>query len=422
MIFIYKFFTVFFYPLIIFIIFIRKINGKEDPVRYKEKIFNSSIKSNRNKNKKLIWFHAASIGEVQSIFNLVEYYYKKNYEILITTVTKTSADIISEKYSSNKFIYHRYFPVDVPFTIRKFIDEWKPSLVVFVDSEIWPNLSIYLKKKEITSILVNARITKKTFIRWKYFLKSAKEIFSVFELCLAANKETFKYLKIFDAKNIKYFGNLKLSNEIILKEMPSQNKKILKIKNFWCAVSTHKGEDIFFLKTHLLLKKKLEEIITIIIPRHISRCLEIQRLCKNNSLSSQILNKEEIIDPTKDVIIINTIGDLTNYLALANSVFMGKSLLREKENVAGQNPIEAAKLGCKIYHGPYTYNFRDVYEQFKSLGISKEINNEELLVKDLLIDLKSTEKKNNNIIENIDLIGKKILSKSLAEIDHCLKI
>ena len=101
---------------------------------------------------------------------------------------------------------------------------------------------------------------------------------------------------------------------------------------------------------------------------------------------------------------------------------MGKSLLREKENVAGQNPIEAAKLGCKIYHGPYTYNFRDVYEQFKSLGISKEINNEELLVKDLLIDLKSTEKKNNNIIENIDLIGKKILSKSLAEIDHCLKI
>ena len=252
----YKFITIFFYPLIVILIYLRKFYGKEDVIRYKEKIFLSSIKSNRNFNKKLIWFHAASVGEIQSIENLIKEYNKRNFDILITTVTKTAADLVENKYVNDSSIQHRYFPVDTPFIVKKFIDQWSPSLVVFVDSEIWPNLMLQIKIENVPSVVVNARITRKSFKRWMLVHNSAKKIFEIFDLCLTANKETLKFLNKLNAKNVKYLGNLKLSNEIYLSNFSNKNDKTLKNKKFWCAVSTHHGEDIFFLKSHLILKKK----------------------------------------------------------------------------------------------------------------------------------------------------------------------
>ena len=123
----YKIITIIFYPLIVIIIYLRKLYGKEDAIRYKEKIFLFSIKSNRNFDKKLIWFHAASVGEIQSIENLIKEYNKRNFDILITTVTKTAADLVENKYANDSSIHHRYFPVDTPFIVKKFIDQWSPS-------------------------------------------------------------------------------------------------------------------------------------------------------------------------------------------------------------------------------------------------------------------------------------------------------
>ena len=420
MIFTYKFLTIFFYPLIVVIIYVRKILGKEDYKRYKEKIFLSSIKTDRDPNKKLIWFHAASIGEIQSVSDLIEEYNKKKIEVLITTVTKTAANLVEEKLANKKGIYHRYFPIDVNFVLKKFLNQWSPDLIIFVDSEIWPNLMMQIKQKKISSIIVNARITKNTFNKWMLAPYFAKEIFSIFDLCLAANQETFQFLKDLNAQNIKYFGNLKLSNKINFTDIKSENDKILLNKKFWCAVSTHQGEDIFFLNTHSFLKNKNKNILTIIIPRHVNRCFEIKKLCEEKDFNCQILNRGEIIDIAKEIIIVNSFGNLVNYLKYAKSVFIGKSILKKFKKIGGQNPIEAAKLGCRIYHGPYTYNFKDIFNQLKTLNISQEVSNEEELSQKLLKDLQNSKSDNSKSIATINDLGEKIFSESLKEINTFL--
>ena len=163
MILVYRFFTFFFYPLFVILIYIRKLLKKEDKIRYKEKIFSRYFTPIRNKNRKLIWFHAASIGEVQSIFPLLEKFnfQEKNIEFLITTVTLSAGNLVEKYINNKKNINHRYFPLDVRFLIRKFLFAWHPNLVIFVDSEIWPNLIFEIKKNKISSAIVNGRITKK---------------------------------------------------------------------------------------------------------------------------------------------------------------------------------------------------------------------------------------------------------------------
>ena len=239
------------------IIFLRKILGKEDEKRYKEKIFSSSIKSNKNQNENLIWFHAASIGEIQSITNLIREY-EPNYEILITTVTKTAASLVKETFGSKRRIHHRFFPIDTPFIMKKFLNEWSPKLIIFVDSEIWPNLLDLIEQRKIKTIIVNARITKKTFLRWKKFNSSARKLFSTFDLCIAANKENFDFLNIFKARNVKYFGNLKFSNNVKFKENLNEGDDRLLNHNLWCAVTHIKVKIIFFLILTCCLKKNFK--------------------------------------------------------------------------------------------------------------------------------------------------------------------
>ena len=165
MIFIYRFLTFFFYPILIVLIYFRKLLNKEDHYRYNEKIFPSNFFPEKDNKKKLIWFHAASIGETQSIFPLIQ---KLNTEIedvefLITTTTLSAGNIIAKKLYNHKNIKHRYFPIDVNFLIKIFLNKWQPNLIIFVDSEIWPNLIFEIKKRKIPVALINGRITKKTF-------------------------------------------------------------------------------------------------------------------------------------------------------------------------------------------------------------------------------------------------------------------
>ena len=420
----YQFLTIFFYPFLILLIYFRKILKKEDKDRYKEKILLSAIKAEKNKYKKLIWFHAASIGEVQSIFPIINALNKsqKHVEFLITTVTLSSGNLVKKKIKANQNIKHRYFPVDVVFVIKKFLDIWKPDLVIFVDSEIWPNLIFDLKRRKIPSILVNARITKKTFKRWMLIKSFAKKIFNNFDLCLASSVETKKYLQRLRAKNIKYFGNIKMAALINYNKISNTNGKFLNKKRFWCAASIHEGEEILCLKTHLNIKSLYKDIITIIVPRHISRSRKIKTLCDKFNLNGQILNDNEKIKNKKEIIIINSFGALLKYFKYSKSVFIGKSTIKKLEQVGGQNPIEAAKLGCKIYHGPYTYNFSDVYDLLKKKKITYEINNAVELSNKLILDLKHNRKnRNNSAVKTIDNIGTKILNNSIKEIKKILR-
>ena len=406
MILIYKFFTNILYPFLVLFTIFRKIKKKEDPIRYKEKVFTSSFKINRKKNSKLIWFHAASVGEMNSIVPIINELKKSNdnFEFLITTVTLSSGDLIKKKFRYSNNIHHRYFPLDVDFLIKKFVEMWRPNIVFFVDSEIWPNLIINLHKNNIPFSVINARITKKTFKRWILFKKTAEVIFSKFKLFLASNKETMDYLNKLGATNIVYNGNIKLLSEINVKTISNVNKEVLLKNKFWLSASTHDGEDDFCLKTHLLLKNEFNQLITIIAPRHISRSEKIKKLCDNYNLKSQILNEDDLINSESEIIIINSFGVLNQFYKYAKSVFIGKSTLKILKNVGGQNPIDAAKLGCKIYHGPYIYNFSEIYEILKNLKISNQVSSPEELfnyLKQDLIQSKEVDTKVNSSINNL---------------------
>ena len=415
----YRILSILIYPLLVVLIFFRKIINKEDKIRYKEKIFPSSFKVNRNENNKLIWFHAASVGEFKSIIPIIKKIDKNDhFEILITTNTLSSGNLAKVEIKKFKKVQHRFLPLDVDFLINKFLFMWKPDKIFLVDSEVWPNLILNAKKYEIPIAMLNARLTKKSFNRWIKFPRTAKKIFGLFDLCLSSNIETKNFLERLNAKNIFSHGNIKLSNEISFDKIKNTNEKILLKKRFWIASSTHDQEELFCLKVHTKLKQKFNDIMIIIAPRHINRSLKVKKLCESLKLTAQLLNKDEKILNNKDVIIINSFGVLQEYFKFAKSVFIGKSILFKLRNDSGQNPIDAAKLNCKIYHGPYIYNFEEIYKILEINNISKKINTSDDLYDNLVKDLEFPTKKIHKYENTINDLGQKTLSDTMKNINN----
>ena len=416
MLLIYRYLINFLFPVIIIIIYLRTLFKKEDKIRFKEKLFSKSFNVIKDNNKKLIWFHAASIGELKSMVPLIKKLNKDDeFDFLVTTVTLSSSQLIKKELFEEKNIIHRFFPIDKLSLVKKFLSDWSPHFILFVDSEIWPNFLLEIKKRNIPLTLLNGRITKKTFLRWSVVPSLAERIFQTFDLCLSSNKESKEYLERFKVKNVKYFGNLKLTSNSKKNKLDNKNQDTLN-NNFWCAVSTHKEEDIFCLKTHLKIKKNKKNVITIIIPRHINRTKNIKLNCEKLHLNSQILSDGELIEKDKEIIIINSYGVMSKYLTLCKSVFIGKSMIKKLKSVGGQNPIEAAKLGCKIYHGPYVYNFEEIYALLNQYNISEKIHNEDELSNKLIFDLGETSRVKDEYIKFINDLGTKILDQSFNEI------
>ena len=419
MIFVYRLIAVLLYPCLILLIFFRKFLNKEDQFRYKEKIFSSYYSVNRINNYKLVWFHAASVGEVQSIFPLIKILNKKNsnLQFLITTITLTSAQLIKKEFLKYGNITHRYLPLDVFFLTKKFLNLWKPDFIFFIDSEIWPNLILNIREKKIPLGLINGRVTKKTFRRWKILPITAKKIFESFEFCLASSQESKNFLKSLGAQDVQYIGNIKFSNKIDFKNLKNENEKFLKSKKVWCAASTHQDEDEFSIKVHVNLKEKISNLMTIIAPRHIHRSKKIKRICENYNLEAQILNEKDTINPSSEILIINSFGVLPSFFKYSKSVFVGKSTIKNLENDGGQNPIIAAQLGCKIYHGPHVYNFREIYQLLNKNFIANEISSISDLTEKILIDFRDLRDENlpNKMIEDI---GEKILNETTLKINN----
>ena len=421
MILLYKVLSIILYPIFIILIYLRKLNGKEDSHRFREKIY-SSYFNIKEKKAKLIWFHAASIGEFKSILPIIGQLNinNKNLEFLITTTTLSSGNLAKKDLKQFRNVEHRFCPIDVPFLMEKFIYLWKPDKIFLVDSEIWPNLILKAKKYKIPIALVNARLTSKSFKKWMIFPKVAEKIFQIFDLCICANARTKNYLEKLNAKNIYFKGNIKLINAIEEKDIKNSNTNILHDKRFWLAASTHKEEDIFCIKTHLKLKEKFKDIITIIAPRHIERSEKILLLAKKFNLNVQILNKNENILQKKEIIIVNYFGALTSFFKYAKSVYMGKSMILRLKDQGGQNPIEAAQLGCKIYNGPYIYNFEDIYKVLEENNFSKKVENYLELSDNLVQDLKDSKKNINQSKHLINKLAHKTLTDTMILINNFL--
>ena len=422
MILFYRVLTHLIYPFLFAIVFLRVFLKKEHPKRYKEKILISHFDVKRNYDQKLIWFPAASIGELKSIVPIIKKLNSDNSlrEFLITTSTLSSSKIAELEFKKMKNIFHRFLPYDVEFLINSFLKMWRPNYIFLVDSEIWPNLILKANKFGIPVALINARITSKSYKKWIKFPKAASKIFSSLRLCLASSKETKKFLETFAVKNVNYYGNIKFINDINENEITNLNKNILINSPFWFAASTHNGEEELCLKTHCFLKDKYKNILTVIAPRHIERSEEIKSLCEKYNLNSQILNSDELIKPNIEIVILNSFGVLQNYFKYAKSVFIGKSTIKSLEEVGGQNPLEAVKLKCKIYHGRYVYNFKDIYEILEKNNISFKIKDYEELGRYLEKDLDPARKKDEKISEIISVLSNKIFINTLREINNFL--
>ena len=423
MLFIYRCLTFLLFPLFIILIYFRSFFKKEDHLRFKEKIFSSSFNLNKNKEKKLIWFHVASIGELLSILPLIEEINNtnKNVDFLVTSVTLSSAKLLEKKLNLYKNVTHRFFPLDTEILSERFLTSWKPDLVCFVDSEIWPNFLFKIKEKKIPLILINGRITKKTFNRWKLFINFAKKIFNNFDLCLASSQESKNNLEKLSVKNLIYIGNLKFSIKNKVENFNESNKKILANFKVWCAASTHQGEENFVLKTHIELKKKYKNILTIIIPRHVNRTSNIKNLSIKHNLNAQILNNNDLINSNTEILIINSFGVLSTYYNYCKNIFIGKSLVQGLKEVGGQNPIEAAKYGCNVFHGPHVYNFQEVYMLLNSYGIAKQVNNEKELSKKLIENFNGPKKIYTSEINLLNNYGEKILKETTAELNKFIQ-
>ncbi len=409
MIFIYRFLINVVLLLSPIIVIIRLLKKKEDFFRFKEKI---GFFSNKRKKGKLIWFHGASVGELQSVVPILEKFEKnkKISQILVTSNTLSSSKII--KNTKLKKVIHQFFPIDTNFISKKFISHWKPSKAIFIDSEIWPNTILNLEKNRIPIILVNGRITKKTFKRWKFFSSFSKKIFSKFSLCLSSSKESYNYLKKLNSKNVKFIGNLKFSeSENFVKPVDKELKKIFQTKKIWCASSTHQSEEIFCGQVHLLLKKKIKNLLTIIIPRHIERTMEIKDDLEKLKLNIHLDEPKKKVDPDTDIYLVNSYGKTKSFYKICRNVFLGGSLIEH----GGQNPLEAVRYGCSILHGPNIYNFNEIYNFLKKNEITYKVSAYKNLV-DNLSKLLANKNKNKKLQKKMKLIGGEILEKTYKKI------
>ena len=321
MIFLYRFLINIVLILSPLIIALRLIKKKEDPNRFKEKF---CFFSEKRKKGKLIWFHGASVGELQSIVPLLEKLNrdKQIKNILITSNTLSSSKIIN-KFKIKKVI-HQFFPIDNKSLSKKFIDYWKPSAVFFIDSEIWPNTILNLYEKKIPLVLLNARITKKSFKKWNLINFFSKKIFSKISLSLASSYKSRKYLKKLGAKNIKLLGNLKYSQSESDKiQINKQFKKFISSKKIWCASSTHSTEELLCGLVHKKLKKKYKNLLTIIIPRHINRINSIKEELNELNLKIHTHEPKKRISKDTDIYLVNSYGKTKPFYNNCKNIFLG---------------------------------------------------------------------------------------------------
>ena len=402
------FITILFSPLILLVRFLK---NKEDKKRFIEKF--SIILKKKNKQN-LVWIHAASVGEVMSVVPLIDELEKdeKIEKILLTTSTLSSSKIFENLKFKKTF--HQFFPIDFFFLTSIFIKHWRPKIAIFIDSEIWPCMFTEIKKNKIPLVLLNARITERSFKKWQILKKFSSIIFGKIDMAYPSNLETMNFLKKFKVKKIKKIGNLKFTDRKKVKEkkfsksfLRSINKKLILV-----ASSTHPNEEMIISKTHLKLKKIFKNLLTIIIPRHIHRVQDIAKDIQSLNLKTIIRTSKQKIKPDTDIYLVDTYGETKKFFNISKTTFIGGSLT----NHGGQNPIEPARFGLNIIHGPHVRNFRDIFKFFANKKISHKIKNHNELFK---VSQKLLTK-NNKIKLNLRKIGNSILKETVIEIKNIL--
>ena len=379
----HKLYTTISYLLIPFIYintYLRVLKHKEDKNRFKERFGVTALKNPNEKD--VIWIHAASIGEFKSSDFIIKNFYK-NYCILVTTTTKTAAEYALKNYG--KKIIHQFAPYDILFWINKFLNNWQPKFVIWIESDLWPNTIVRLKEKNISSIYLNARISPKSFMKWKYFSSYYKFITQTFSNIYAQSLNDLSRIQKLTNINIEYLGNLKLTK----KKKSFPNFEVSKNITIMIA-STHSKEDELIIPKLKIIIKKYPLTKFLISPRHPNRSKIIYNLLNSRNLDAKY--ESSLKNNDYKFLIIDSFGKMSEFYRKSDIVFLGGSF---KKN-GGHNPIEAAVENCAIITGPNVFNWQNLFEDMfkkKSCIIVNNPNHLEVEILKLM--------KDRNLIKNL---------------------
>src|SRR5665647_3175200 len=305
----------------------------------------------------LVWLHAASVGELASVLPLIERISSRGFGMLVTTGTVTSGELAEQRLPRG--VSHQYLPVDVPHYVRRFLGHWQPDLALFVESDLWPNVVIETSQRGVPMILVNGRLSENSFRRWRYVQATIVNLLRRFDLCLAGTPGDAERLSESGAQRVITTGNLKLD----VPAPAADPARLASLKNAMggrptiAAASTHAGEERMVIEAHIRLRAHFPKLVTLIAPRHPDRGAEVAELAAVVGLNAALRSRGELPDSETDIYVADTMGELGLIYRVAPVVFVGGSLVEH----GGQNPIEAAKLGAAILHGPHVWNFAEIY-------------------------------------------------------------
>jgi 3-deoxy-D-manno-octulosonic-acid transferase len=338
-----------------FILLWRLKKGKEDPERINER--RGKTTHPRPKGS-LIWIHATSVGEVRSVLPLMERLTQQGYSILLTSTTRTSAELVKKHQAQG--IYHQFVPLDIPRYVRRFLHHWRPDIALFAESELWPALILEIHQQRIPFIIVNGRLSLRSFHRWKILPTTMRILLSRVNACLMQTQEDAERWTNLGGKNVNVIGNLKydVPPPTVDPKRLARQMEAIRGRPTWIAASTHKGEEEGLIDVHAKLHAQFPNLLTCVVPRHPERAAELVERARQKGFESITFSQDRVPTLATSLYIGDTIGDLGLFYRLSSLVFMGGSLT----NHGGQNPLEPIQLGNFVLHGPYVFNFREMYE------------------------------------------------------------
>jgi 3-deoxy-D-manno-octulosonic-acid transferase len=373
---IYRIASAAFEPFAVLFLYFRQKEGLEDKQRVRERL---GISRQMRPAGPLAWLHGVSVGESQALLPLLERLAARGFNILLTTATVTSAGVIGQRLPPGAL--HQYIPLDVPRFMARFLDHWRPDIVFIAESEIWPNLFLELHRRDIPLVLVNARMSVHSFRRWQRLPRSAMALMEKTELCLAQSKVDAERFAQLGAPRVHVSGNLKYD----VAPPPADPRTLADLKArvggrpVWVAASTHAGEEQIVFAAHRRLLPHFPNLLTILVPRHPRRGKDIRQLADSFGLRCQLRSEDRPGEGLESLYIGDTIGETGLFYRLSGIAFLGRSLAVG----GGQSPIEAAKLGCAILHGPEIGNFADVYARLDAMHGAATVVDAETLARAL---------------------------------------
>lgn len=350
----------------------RARRGKEDPGRLAER---RGLPGRARPVGRLVWMHGASVGEALSLVGLIDGMIARGFSVLVTTGTKSAADLIGRRLPAGAV--HQYVPLDAPRWIGRFLDHWRPDLALVAESEIWPNTLIALHQRRIPLLLVNGRMSERSFRGWGRTPRTAEALLARIAICLAQTQDDAERFARLGAPRVSVSGNLKYDSDV----PPADGQQLAHLRDIigdrpvWVAASTHAGEDAIVARTHAALKARWPRLLTIIVPRHPHRGGDVAACAAEAGLRSARRSQGGRPHGAVDLYIADTLGELGLFYRLASLVFLGGSLVPH----GGQNPIEPTRLRAAVLHGPHTHNFTEVYRALDAAGGARPVADAEAL-------------------------------------------